>query len=145
MTTQTFVETLVVMHCWKCHCAYGLSRDHYDRAQASKEVSFYCPNGHEAVFRETTEQSLQKKLDREARERRWYESQLTHTRDQLEATERSRAALKGHLTRARNKIANGVCPVAGCLRHFDNVQRHIQRMHPDWHLTDPEIGEKAVL
>lgn len=134
MTTQTFTETLVVQHCYKCHCAFGLSRDHYDRARASSDVNFYCPNGHSQVFAETEEQKLKRRLERKAEDARWYESQLTHTRDQLQATERSLRGHKAAKTRIKNRIAAGVCPC--CKRTFQNVARHMEGQHPDFASTE---------
>jgi len=130
MTTQTFTETLVVLHCYKCRCAFGITADHYERAQRSRTVEFFCPNGHGQVFTRTREQELQAQLEREQRIRRTIESSLTHTRDQLDATERSLRGHKAAKTRIKNRIAAGVCPC--CKRTFQNVARHMQGQHPDY-------------
>ncbi|RZT59338.1 hypothetical protein EV140_1943 [Microcella alkaliphila] len=133
-TTQTFTETLVVLHCWKCRCAFGITRDHYDRAQASSDVNFYCPNGHSAVFKQTREQELETQLAREKRLRGYTESSLTHTRDQLQATERSLRGHKAAKTRIKNRIAAGVCPC--CNRTFQNLARHMAGQHPHFSSTE---------
>lgn len=134
MPTRTFTETLVVLHCYKCRCAFGITRDHYDRAQASSDVSFYCPNGHGQVFTRTREQELKAELARKTADTRWYESQLTHTRDQLQATERSLRGHKAAKTRIKNRIAHGVCPC--CNRTFQNLARHMAGQHPNYAHTE---------
>jgi hypothetical protein len=145
MTTQTLVETLVVLHCYKCHCAFGITQDHYERARRSSSVDFYCPNGHGQVFTKTREQELEEKLRMQRNRAERAETSRQMWRDQAEAAERSKRALKGHLTRARNKIAAGDCPVPDCGLHFANVREHMKHKHPGWHLTDPETGKPAQL
>jgi hypothetical protein len=128
VTTQTFTETLVVLHCYKCRCAFGINAEHHARARRSSDVEFFCPNGHGQVFSETEEQKLKRRLERKAEDARWYESQLTHMRDQLQATERSLRGQKAAKTRIKNRIAAGVCPC--CKRTFQNVARHMEGQHP---------------
>lgn len=142
VATQTFTGTLVVLHCYKCHCAFGITRDHYERADRSGE-SFYCPNGHSQVFTKTREQELERELADTKRRLGWAESGRQAARDQANAAERSARAYKGHLTRMRNKVANGVCPVPECRRHFDAIQAHIKTVHPDWAASHPEVLQQA--
>lgn len=138
MNTLLDTSTLVIEECCNCHTRFAMTEELQDQRRRDHK-SFYCPNGHgQSYVGETEEQRLRRQLDSARMDRTWY-------RDQLEASERSKAAIKGHLTRARNKIANGVCPVGNCRRHFDNVQEHIASEHPQWHVTDPETGKAAVL
>lgn len=147
-TTAETVETVVTIQaheCGACGVVFGMSET-FITARRNDHQTWYCPNGHPRVFNSKSE--AEKLTERLAREKGWRESaeaRNTALQDQLDATERSRSALKGHLTRARNKIANGVCPVGNCRRHFDNVQEHIASEHPQWHVTDPETGKAAVL
>src|SRR5699024_4795083 len=106
-----------------------------ERAQQDHVTIFWCPLGHKLNFMgESREEKLERQLRQERLSKTWYQ-------DQFRASERSKAALKGHLTRARKKIAQGTCPVAGCGKHFSNVREHMRHMHPDWKMTDPETGE----
>lgn len=73
---------------------------------------------------------------RESRRRQYAERTAEIERETAERERRSAAAYKGHATRIRNRIKNGVCP-AGCNRHFDNVQRHIATKHPDFQIPEP--------
>lgn len=145
--TTTYVGELVTMVCSneRCGVVYALS-DNYVAARRRDHETFYCPNGHARHYPGESDIEKAQRLRRLAlsRERDAWAA-LSATRDQLRASERSKAALRGHLTRARNKIANGVCPVGNCRRHFDNVQAHIATEHPTWSLTDPETGKAAKL
>ena len=143
--TQTLEYTgrLVITTCW-CGLAQAIPSDLMRMAeQTGKAV--WCPLGHEWVVKETELDRTKKRLEAAERQVRIAQNQRDGWRLEAEDAERSRRAYKGHLTRIRNKVANGVCPVAGCRRHFDNVQAHIATQHPDWAVIDPETGKAAKL
>jgi hypothetical protein len=50
-------------------------------------------------------------------------------RDLLEQEENSHRATRGHLTRVKKRVQNGVCPK--CNRTFQNLQRHMASQHGD--------------
>lgn len=129
--TQTYIGTLVVMECGECHCHFGMSEDQYNRCLESGKT-FYCTNGHPRIFARTENQKLKESLERAERRIRFAENATRQAQFEAYYERRSKAAVKGHLTRMRNKIANGVCPVPGCRRHFDNVQAHIRGQHAGW-------------
>lgn len=137
--TMNYTGTLAIETCGHCGITFAMPVDLMTAAKRDHDVWFWCPLGHKIHYLgETEAQRLARQLKQARSNRQWYQ-------DQLHASERSKAALKGHLTRARNKIANGVCPVGGCRRHFDNVQAHIATEHPDWSVVDPETGKAAAL
>lgn len=138
MSTQTFTGTLVVESCCICSVTFGITRALYD-AKRSDHGTFYCPAGHGQHY--TGKSPLE--LERQRRIRA--EAGRAQAEDAYEMERRSKIALKGHLTRARNKIAAGVCPAPDCGQHFANVREHMRHRHPDWHLTDPDTGEAAAL
>jgi hypothetical protein len=115
---------LYVLECARCGVVYGIPDDLDNRARANRDISFYCPNGHTQHYPGLT---AEEKANRRAKEA---EARATALRDQLQAAERSKAAIKGHLTRARKRGGAGVCPVEGCRRHFAQVERHIASKHP---------------
>lgn len=129
MTTQTFTGTLTVLDCSACGMTFGITPDFERRARAQR-FTFLCPSGHKQWFPgKTTDDEL-----REARARaERLATGLRAARDQTEAAERSARAYRGHVTRLRNLIARGVCPVAGCRRNFTNVREHMASEHPDFH------------
>lgn len=133
--TMTYTGELVVTSCW-CGIQLALPSSLYRKMQADSNVGAYCPVGHQFVYskneadlqRERAE-TAERQLETANRRARIRERAL---QDQADAAERSARAYKGHVTRLRNRIANGVCPVDGCRRHFDNVQAHIEGQHPEW-------------
>jgi hypothetical protein len=126
--------------CSECGILFGLENGYDDRRREDQRT-FYCPNGHSQHYPgKTKTQRLQEQLDAARslaqREATWRREAEART----ETERRSAAAYKGHVTRIRNRIANGVCP-AGCNRHFDNVERHIASKHPDFKI--PKAADSA--
>jgi hypothetical protein len=122
--------------CWSCGVIYGLTDD-FEASRRANGGTFYCPNGHAAVFADTElERARKELLKAKARadqlaaqrddERRWRKE----TEIRLEVTEKSRSSLRGQVTKLKNRAKNGVCPC--CRRHFANVQRHMATEHPDF-------------
>lgn len=134
---------LVVAECPSqgCGIVYAIPKEFRDSLYA-KGGGYYCPNGHFLSWNETDVDRERKK--REAAERRAenYEAQADYERHRAESERRTAIALRGHLTRIRNRIAAGVCPVPGCRRSgFAQVMRHLASKHPDWlaeHVHDLE-------
>lgn len=128
MTTLTYEGTLESVACW-CGIGFAIPVQLYESAQRNHSQGFFCPLGHSVVF---TGKSTLEKLAEARRDAEWSQAQARARalRDQLDASERSRAAIKGQVTKLRKRIGAGVCPVDGCRRHFQNVQAHIERMHP---------------
>lgn len=146
MTTKTnapaiynanFTYTLRGQTCVNCGVLFGTEVG-YDNQRREDHKSFYCPSGHAQSYIGKTEAQIAREerdaarslAQREAVRRRAAENQA-------EVERRSAAAYKGHVTRIRNRIANGVCP-AGCNRHFENVERHIATQHPDFKIPAPK-------
>lgn len=128
--TQTYTEMLVAMTCPQrgCGVVYGLTQG-YRQAREKDRQEWRCPNGHTVWFPGLTPEEERDAAKRDARAAR---ASRDAARDQAAAAERSRAAMKGYATRLRNQIANGMCPVPGCRRHFTNVLAHMATQHPDF-------------
>lgn len=129
--TLVYSGSLTITTCW-CGMRHAVPAE-LEREQQRKHddgetpFSIYCPLGHTYVPAGIPE------VERERERRRRAEARLTSTQDQLEASERSRVALRGHLTRAKRRIEAGVCPVPGCRRSgFTRVMSHVRAKHPDW-------------
>lgn len=137
MSTLTYAGTLHILTCGECSIPHAIPDEMY-RDRLDNGGDWWCPNGHKLHFVTTTVDKLKRDLESARRSRDWANTALTAARDQAAAAERRRRAVKGHLTRMRNRIAAGVCPVAGCRRHFDNVQAHLQGQHQDW-LADHDL------
>lgn len=134
------IETVVRIEttdCCTCSVVFGMPASLL-AARRRDGQWFYCPNGHQQRFTETEAQRLAKQLQQAERDRDYARSARDAVRDQLQASERSRAALKGVVTRQRNRAVAGMCPVDGCRRHFADLGRHIASQHPDLQHDDPE-------
>ena len=124
--TMNYTGTLVVETCCNCGVHFGLPQDMQKRRREDRKT-FYCPAGHAQHYTGATEvESLRRQLKYVRESEEFYREQA--------ATERRRAsAQKGQVTRIRNMIAKGVCPVAGCRRNFTNVREHMAAEHPEFH------------
>jgi hypothetical protein len=135
--TLTYSGELTITRCW-CGIRVGIPAELYRQMQNDHKHAAFCPLGHEFVYGKNDADRLREQLATAKRQAEFARASRDAAWDQARAAERSARAYRGHLTRLRNKIANGVCPVAGCRRHFDNVQAHIAGEHPAWAAEHPE-------
>lgn len=122
---------LVVWECPSCGIVYGIPDEFADDLRRTGG-GYYCPNGHFLSWHESEADRERKK--REAAEQRAASAEATarRQRERAEQAERSQRALRGVVTRTKNRTSKGVCPVDGCGRHFANLQRHMHTQHPDY-------------
>lgn len=123
----TASDTFVVTTCHKCGIRSGLPQDFYLRLQETKDT-FYCPNGHAAVFRNSRADDLETKLIAERARSDRLKAAADYEYRQRKSIERSRSALKGQVTKVKNRVGNGVCPC--CNRTFQNLLAHMKTQHP---------------
>lgn len=133
-------QRLVHMQCPTCSVDYALGEHFFDRRHEDHQT-WYCPNGHSLHFPQGSSEAekLRAELAQVKRQKQWAREDANRQREQKLAAERSRAAIKGHMTRMKNRIANGVCPVGGCKRSFSNVHEHIRHQHPEFVAEHPEM------
>jgi hypothetical protein len=122
---------LYVLDCSNCGVIFAITTDYEDRRRADAK-SFWCPNGHSVGWSESEADKQRKRAEQAERNLKWTEAARIAARDQAQAAHNSARAYKGHLTRMRNRIAAGVCPVQGCRRNFANVKAHVTSQHPQW-------------
>jgi hypothetical protein len=131
ITTLGYSAKLVIEECCNCHIAFAVPRDFYDQCvNAGPAKTFYCPLGHAQHYVKSEVQRLRDELERTQRQKSWAETNARMYKDQLGASERSKAAIKGQLTKTKKRVANGVCPF--CTRHFVNVERHMKGQHSEY-------------
>jgi hypothetical protein len=128
---------LYVVDCPSCGVVFAITAEYEDRRRADGQ-GFYCPNGHRSSWSESEATRQSKRADEAIRQRNAAWVSHDAARDQALAAERSARAYRGHLTRMRNYLANGVCPVGECRRNFANVRAHISKQHPQWAQNHPE-------
>lgn len=128
----TLSVTLEPVECCVCHLTFAVPRD-WNAERLQKRDSWSCPNGHRQHYTgETEEQKLRRQLRERTDQLQTARARATHAQDQADAAERSARAYRGHLTRLRRKVANGICPAPGCGRTFENVRQHLAGVHPEF-------------
>ena len=133
---------LQIASCCSCGVIFALTAD-LDKRRREDHGYFYCPNGHSQHYAGKTEaQKLREQLEAVERQRDRAQARGDSWRDQAHAAERSARAVKGHLTRLRRRIANGVCPC--CQRSFANVRQHIAGQHPEWAAEHAHVLDGGV-
>ena len=136
--TSLLTVGLYVTDCPDCGILHGIPEDLKDR-RAEGGGTIYCPNGHTWHFTELEVTKQRKRAEQAESALKFTRVSRDAWRDQAGAAERSKAALRGHLTRMRNRVANGVCPVQGCRRNFANVKAHVISQHPTWAHEHSEV------
>jgi hypothetical protein len=95
---------------------------------------FYCTNGHGQRYAKSENQKLKDELAREKQRHEQREASLqgvaNQYKDAYQAASNRERAQKAAKTRIKNRIGNGVCPC--CTRTFQNLQRHMEHMHPEF-------------
>ena len=120
--TYETVTTFEPTHC-ECGVQFALTQSMYRHLKRSHDW-FYCPNGcHIHYSGESIEKRLERKLERVKSE-----NHGLHYR--LDYANRSRAALRGQVTKIKRRISKGICPC--CRRNFANLKQHMEGQHPNW-------------
>jgi hypothetical protein len=125
--TMTYTEKLVVTSCW-CGIPFAIPSNLHTWLSKDSNNHCHCPNGHEMVF----SNGLQQQLEEARRQARSAREREGATRSLLEHEQRSHAATRGHLTKAKKKVhraEHGVCP--HCKRTFQNLARHMESKHAE--------------
>lgn len=108
--------------CCNCGVVFAMTLDKYNGLK-SNGGSFYCVNGHGQHYTRTKVQELEQELASIKSRKEWYQAQFNRS-------EKQRSALKGQITKIKNRVGNGVCPC--CNRSFQNLSMHMKHKHPDF-------------
>lgn len=109
------------MECGKCGIQFSVPETW--RAEKQKTgAGWYCPNGHNRVYRESDEEKARKAL---AEERERHKSTLARLNEAQEAERKAQAEMK----RIKRRASAGVCPC--CNRTFQQLAKHMKTKHPD--------------
>ena len=92
------------VNCCRCGCGFALP-DGFVRARREDHKTFFCPNGHANHFPQQTEEE-RLRADLEWAERRAANAakRADNIAEQRDAERRRSAALKGVVTRTKNRI-----------------------------------------
>lgn len=126
MTTPVTVE-LVHERCW-CGMPFMLPKS-LDDAARNDGHTIYCPLGHSIVWKETEATRMRRERDRAVQEQaRLQEEIAARDRRIVEEVDR-RAKAERETRRVRRRAEAALCPC--CNRHFNNVEAHMKKAHPD--------------
>lgn len=134
LSRTVYVETQVhIIECAACSIDFGIGADFMARRRKD-HANFYCPNGHSNHYPgPSAEEKRLAQAERELEAARSLAQREARRRETAErearAADYQRRAAKGQLTRARKRIAAGVCP--SCNRTFQNVAQHMAGQHPE--------------
>lgn len=122
MSHYTEGQLLEPHTCWKCGVLWAMPA-RFVEARRADLATFYCPNGHGAVFRESTEAKLKRDLERERQARESAEARAMTGEQNLAQVTRAHRKM-------RERVMNGVCPC--CNRSFGNLREHMKTEHADF-------------
>lgn len=118
---------LAVEVCWVCGISFAIPQTFRNRKK-THGGSFYCPAGCHLGYGDSELDKAKKEIERIRKEKEWAEQRALSNHRLYESEQKSKAVVRGHLTRVKNRIANGVCPC--CNRSFKNLHRHMKSQHP---------------
>lgn len=123
MSTINVTTTLTTINCGECGGIYAI-QERYRREKQEAGGFWTCPYCKCGWgFGKSENDRLKADLETERnRSRIW--------KERAQAEERSKIAVRGHLTRTKKRIAGGACPC--CKRSFTNLARHMSTQHPDY-------------
>jgi len=131
--TMTKVEVSTTLHTVSCSCGgvYAITEAH--RAQAEREGTCWtCPYCRTSwgFSGRGTNATLKRELESQKRATASAQGRANRFAAAAEHQTRRASTYKGHLTRTKKRVAEGVCPC--CTRTFKNLKRHMDGQHPDY-------------
>lgn len=137
------MSTLESHTCGECGIEYAAPAVFWRERRANHDMPFFCPNGHRRYFvGQTEEQKLRAERDRLKQQMAFKEDQVRWAEQARIDADRRASAMKGQVTRLKNRAAAGVCPC--CNRSFENLKRHMATKHAGFVAEPIEPGENVV-
>lgn len=133
--TLTEFVTLQATRCW-CGVAFAVESNFLKQTR-DRSGEIYCPLGHRGTYSGQHEnERLRTQLANAEAEKVRLRERVLEEEHRRQKAERSTRAMRGQVTKAKKRVAAGVCPVANCRRHFTNLERHMGTKHPDFKTQD---------
>lgn len=123
------------IHCFNCNMLFAMPSD-FEETRFNDGRSFYCPAGHQQYFTKR-----ENELNELRRQNQQLSNRVSWAEMEAENAKREKTALKGQLTKTRNRIANGVCPC--CHRTFKQLATHMSNKHPDFKMAVQPTQERG--
>lgn len=122
--------TLTTVICYSCAMPFAMPEELRQRRLKDHE-GFYCPNGHRQYYiGESEEEKLKKQLAQKEKIIADKQESINYWNEQYHNQLNSKRTLKGHHTRLKNKIQQGICPC--CDKKFGDLAAHMESEHPDF-------------
>jgi len=109
------------MECGECGIQFSVPETWRAEKQRTG-ASWYCPNGHSRVYRESDAEKARKAL---AEEKQRHATTLARLNEAELAERKAQTEMK----RMKRRAAAGVCPC--CNRTFQQLARHMKTKHPN--------------
>ncbi len=128
--TISFSVELTTIDCGQCGATYAISEKY--RVHKYQESGFWhCPYCQCSWgYSEGQNTKLKNQIAQLQTTVEHKEAAIVNLRQQRDAVERSKIALKAAHTRQCNRVKNGVCPC--CNRTFQNLAAHMATKHSDY-------------
>lgn len=134
MNVTEILTGATTLTCGQCGIAFAVPDPWYNQRR-NDHSTFYCPNGHPRCF--LGKSDAEKLRDELAQVRTHHANALAWARDEMASKQRAQrqaAALRGVVTRTKNRVAKGKCPC--CRKQFPDLAAHMQGEHPDYGSPD---------
>lgn len=141
---MTIVVTLelVPIECADCHIIFGVPVA-FELTRRRDHETFCCPAGHDNYFPGESDLERAERFRRNAVKRsELAEADARRAREQAKSAARSRAAVRGHLTRTKRRLVNGVCPC--CDHEVPDLAAHLADQHPDYLADEREQADEEA-
>lgn len=130
--------SMSLVQCCQCQMPFMVTKQ-FERDRRNDHRNFYCPAGHDQHYPGKSELEKAREAEKWAkdqliRERASFDQSRQFLNDQIKTAKRSRNAVKGQLTKTKNRITKGVCSC--CNRYFKNLHSHMVGQHPDYTAAD---------
>jgi len=131
--------TIEPLSCGACGVWFGLESSMY-RSRRQDGQRFYCPRGCAISWSDFENARLKRELEEQKRFAKWADERAESARRERDHQKARAAVYRGHLTRVRRRIGNGVCPC--CKRTFKQLAAHMERQHPEYGQPVEAAGAK---
>jgi hypothetical protein len=93
-------------------------------------AEFWCPNGHNLVFRKTEAEKLRDQLAAAKGREDQLRARVTSLDSEVEHQRKRVQGYQGALTKTKKRVGNGLCPC--CNRTFKDLAAHMESKHPTY-------------
>lgn len=130
---KTFTgEPAASVHCLVCDVCFAVPQSLFDAWKARDRTYVHCPGCGTSLSPagKSEAETLRDELTREKHRAEQARADADYQRNRKEHEQRRASAARGQVTKIKNRVKNGVCPV--CNRTFGDLARHMHGQHPQF-------------